>query len=147
MRMVAFMTRPIPTNHRLPVFLPEQKAKVRGDCIKGTHATGSLEQRMRGERQCFQACKHNLLMQESSAMPGKRHGGLAPEGTLRGKTSASAPSCSLDVASTGPRTAREIAAIVGDSTRNIELWLKAAKEGQGGVELARLVSVLMGNGE
>ena len=134
-------------NHRLPVFAPEQRARTRGDCLSGTHATGSLEERMTGQRQCMQPCRYSLLWTTSNDMPGRRHDGLAPEGTLRGKTSASAPSCALDVAGTGPKSAREIARITGDTTRSIEMWLKEAKEGKGGVELARLVSSLMENGE
>jgi len=144
--MTDFTTKPRTARHRLPVFAPEQKAKVRADCIKGTHATGSMAERMAGQRDCLQmACRHNLIWIDSDDMAGRRHDGLAPEGTMRGTTSAGSPSCSLDVASTGPKTAREIGRAMGMTTRAVEMWLKDAKEGRGGVELARLVSALMGD--
>ena len=142
------MIRTIPTNHRLPVFAHDQVARTRADCISGAYATGSLEERLTGQRQCYQvACRHNLLAARSDERPGRRHDGLAPEWTVRGETSATAPSCVLDVALSGPRTSREIAKLCGVTTRRVEQLLKAAKEGAGGVDLARLVSVLMENGE
>jgi hypothetical protein len=124
--------------NRLPVILPH--ARTRGDCVEGTALTGSREARTNGQAQCLQvSCRHNLLCARSEDRPGRRHGGLAPEWTLRGETSASAPSCALDVADAGPKSMREIAEFTGLTKRRVEQVLKAAKEGKGGVELARLV--------
>ncbi len=124
-------------NHRLPVYAPPA---TRGDCITGTPATGSLEQRMRGQVQCGALeCRHNLLMVESSSRPGRRHGGLAPEWTISGSnTSAGAPSCSLDVADTGPKSAAEVASIVGLTKRRVEQIIKEFKRTHKALALARL---------
>ena len=124
------MTRSI--NHRLPV--------IRQDCLTGTPITGSLEQRQRGQVQCMNlGCRHNLLADESSTRPGRRHGGLAPEWTVRGEnTNAGAPSCSLDVADTGPKSAAEVAAILGMSRRRVEQVVKAFKKTHKALALARL---------
>jgi hypothetical protein len=129
------MTRAI--NHRLPVYAPPA---TRGACVEGTPMTGSRDQRMRGQAQCGALqCRHNLLVEESSSRPGRRHGGLAPEWTLSGKNmSAGAPSCSLDVADTGPKTAAETAKVMGMSTRRVEQIVKEFKKTHKALALARL---------
>lgn len=126
------MTRTV--NHRLPVLL------TRGDCIEGTPITGSRDERMRGQAQCMRLeCRHNLLADESSTRPGRRHDGLAPEWTVRGEnTSAGAPSCSLDVADTGPKSAAEVAAIVGLSKRRIEQITRDFTRSQKALVMAEL---------
>lgn len=114
---------------------------TRGDCIKGTSASGSLEDRKAGRKQCsVYACRANLLVIHSSDVPGRRHGGLAPEWTFTGKTDASAPSCALDVADANPHgmSADEVSAITGETKRTIELIVKKWKGSQGAVEVLRL---------
>jgi hypothetical protein len=130
---------------RLPVLRPRRPA-TRGDCIAGTDLTGSRDERMTGRAQCgAYDCRHNLSVVESESVPGRRHGGLAPEWTVTDRGDAGAPSCCLDVADTGPHTPAEIARYLGTSKRRVEQIIKAALEGEGGVELARLESALLGS--
>jgi hypothetical protein len=128
------MTRSI--NHRLPIYAPPA---TRGECITGTPITGSLEERRTGQKQCHAACRHNLLIQCSEDRPGRRHGGRAPEWTVSGEnTSAGAPSCSLDVAATGPKSAAEVARVMGITTRRVEQIVKEFKRTHKALALARL---------
>lgn len=124
-------------NHRLPVYAPPA---TRGDCIVGTPSTGSRAQRQRGQVQCGALeCRHNLLVVESSSRPGRRHNNLAPEWTVSGEnTSAGAPSCSLDVADTGPKSAAEVAKVLGLSVRRVEQIVKEFKRTHKALALARL---------
>lgn len=99
--------------------------RIRQDCISGTELTGSLEERLAGRMQCgYYHCKRfNLNVLESESMPGKRYDGIAPPGTIRTHhTSASSPSCALDVVHMHPNglSAAEIAQIMGESKRRIE---------------------------
>jgi hypothetical protein len=82
-------------------------------------------------------CRHNLLTVPSADVPGRRHGGLAPEATVTDRGDPSSPSCCLDVANTGPKTADEIARLTGFTKRRIEQVLKKAREGQLGDVIAR----------
>jgi hypothetical protein len=114
---------------------------TRGDCIKGTSASGSLEDRQAGRKQCsIYACRSNLLVVHSADVPGRRHGGLAPEWTFTGKTDASAPSCAMDVADANPHglSADEISKVTGETKRNVELILKKWRGSAGAVEVLRL---------
>jgi hypothetical protein len=99
-----------------------------------------------GRSQCLNfGCRHNLLVSESESVPGRRHGGLAPEWTVTDRGDPGKPSCCLDVANTGPKSPAEIARYLGTSKRRVEQIIKAALEGEGGVELARLESALLGS--
>jgi hypothetical protein len=114
---------------------------TRGDCIKGTSASGSLEDRQAGRKQCaIYACRANLLVVHSCDVPGRRHGGLAPEWTFSGKTDASAPSCALDVADANPHglSADQVAELTGEDKRTIELIVKKWRASRGAVEVLRL---------
>lgn len=116
---------------------------TRGHCIAGTPETGTHAQRISGRAQCeCYACPHNLLVQDSGDVPGRRHRGLAPEWTLRGdNTSASAPSCALDIAAEGEHSSAEVARIMGMSKRRVEQII--AKWKQQHVELAEMGSAVL----
>lgn len=106
---------------RLPV--------IRQDCLDGTLLSGSLEDRASGRKQCQVACRKNLLMRASEDMAGRRHGNLAPAASYAGDiTSASAPSCAMDIADANPcgLSSREVGALMGQSKRAIELTVKRA---------------------
>jgi hypothetical protein len=113
---------------------------TRGDCISGTPGSGSKDDRIAGRKQCsVYACRFNLLVDASEDVPGRRHDGLAPPWTLSGRVDATAPSCALDVADTGPKSAAEIADMMGfDDKRRIEQLLKQALSSEAGVELWKL---------
>ena len=114
---------------------------TRGDCVAGCENTGSRDQRQAGQVQCrAYACRHNLLRQDSGDVPGRRHAGLAPEWTLVASTSASAPSCSLDVADAHPAglSSAAVARLVGVSTRRVEQIVRAALAGHGAVAVMRV---------
>lgn len=133
-----------PINHRLPI-APEYAAPATlAECIAGTERTGSREDRMAGRVQCgAYSCRANLLTVESSSVPGRRHNGLAPPGTLSGgNTSASAPSCMYDVIAANPNgmSCAEIAKVLGCSTRDVELTLAKAIKAKGAAEVMRLWS-------
>lgn len=120
---------------------------TRQDCIEGTKATGSKEERIAGRCQCrVYACRFSLLVDHSGDVPGRRHAGLAPPWTLNGNTNASAPSCALDVADGGPKSAAEVAEAMGLDKRRIEQIVKAALGRPGAVELWRLRSELEEDG-
>lgn len=113
--------------------------KTRGDCITGTPNTGSKADRLAGLTWCkAYACREHLYFVDSGSRPGRRHHGLAPEGTLTDRGDCSSPSCALDVADGGPRSADEIARLTGFTKRRIEQVLKAAREGKLGPELQAL---------
>jgi hypothetical protein len=112
---------------------------TRGDCVEGVPNTGSKADRIAGRAQCqAYTCRHNLLMTDSANVPGRRHNGLAPEWTLTERGNAGSPSCALDVADTGPKTADEISKLTGFTKRRIEQVLKKAKDGAFGADIARL---------
>ena len=72
-------------------------------------------------------------------MPGRRHDDLAPEWTTTGaNVSAGAPSCALDVADTGPKTAAEVARVMGMSTRRVEQEISEFMRTHKALALARL---------
>lgn len=104
---------------------------------------------MQGRAQCgAYACPHNLLVTHSKDVPGRRHGGLAPPWTLSGNnTSASAPSCALDVVDAHPHglSSGEVAKIMGVSKRDVELVVAKAMKDQGAVRLMKLHSGVMDN--
>jgi hypothetical protein len=104
-----------------------------GDCIAGTRVTSSLEQRMAGRAQCERyGCRHNLLRIDSADRQGRTHNGVAPELTLSGENvHAGAPSCALDVANTGPKSSREVAAIEGLTARRVEQIMAKFKRSHG----------------
>jgi hypothetical protein len=138
-------------NHRLPVLSIYSPPATRGDCIDGTERTGSREERTTGVKQCGAfACPLNLLVTHSADCPGRRHGGLAPPWTLSGNnTSASAPSCALDVVDAHPHglSSGEVAKLLGVSKRDVELVVAKATKDHGAVRLMRLHSGVTGNGE
>jgi hypothetical protein len=105
--------------------------------------TGTLDDRMTGRRQCQAfACANNLLVEHSADRPGKRYDGLAPEWSFATKNvSASAPSCSLDVAAQGAKSSAAVAAIMGLSKRRVEQVV--AKWKRQCAELAEMGSVVL----
>lgn len=130
-------------DHRYPVGLGKPPA-TRACCLSGTPTTGSLDERRQGRRSCEAfSCRHNLLVTDSGDMPGRRHGGLAPEWTLRGdNTSAGAPSCALDVADEGEHSSAEVAALLGISKRRVEQIVARWKREH--AELAEMGSAVLG---
>jgi hypothetical protein len=136
------MTRTI--NHRLPVWSGYNPPDTRGQCIEGTERTGSRDERQAGVRQCSAyACRHNLLAVASRDVPGRRHDGLAPPSTLSGSnTSASAPSCALDVVDANPHgmSSGEVAKLLGMTKRAVELIVAKARKDEGAVRLMGLVT-------
>ena len=132
----------VTVNHRLPIHPAYRPPATRGECIEGTANTGSLEERRAGKVQCSAyRCRYNLLWVESDQVPGRRHGGLAPEGTLSGaNTNASAPSCALDLVDANPAgmSSAEIANAVGLDRRRVEQIVKRWQQSEAAVELARL---------
>lgn len=132
LRVLDNATRPPPTRAHCILF--DEATRAAG------YRTGSREQRMSGQWQCEATrCEHNLVVERSGDRPGRRHHGLAPESTIKARGKAGSPSCVLDVADTGPKSAAEIAEIEGfEDKRRVEQQLKEAKSG----EVARLIARL-----
>ncbi len=122
-------------DRRFPVGL--STPRTRGDCIAGTHQSASLEERQTGQRQCaVYGCKHNLLVVDSANRPGKRYDGVCPPAALStASSSASAPSCALDVADQGEHSSAEVARILGTSTRRVEQIVAKWRKQAGAVRL------------
>lgn len=148
-------------NHRLPVLHGDEfgPPPTYGHCIvggnmtdSGNDKTSSFTRRMMGQAQCTAFnCRYNLLFVRSEEMPGKKHNGQHPEGTVTGKGNAGSWSCALDVAKMsegrGGVSCAEIADHTGESKRRVEQRAKAAMASKGGVELYKLRGELMGNME
>lgn len=138
------MSRP-GNSPRLPILGDAHRPpRTRGECIRGTPKTGSLEERRAGKVQCAAyECRHNLLAIPSAEVPGRRYDGLAPEWTLTDRGTASSPSCALDESDAGPKSCAEIARIMGfRDKRRVEQILHDALQSQGAAELLRLHGAL-----
>lgn len=127
---------------------PHAPPPTRGYCLAGTPLTGSFAERKYGIRQCEAFdCKMHLATQASRDMPGRRHGGLAPEMSVSGKALvATAPSCALDLVSENPEgmSSESIGRALGCDKRRVEQILAKFKGTIGALGIARLGSDLIG---
>ncbi len=105
---------------------------TRGDCVRGTPITGSLEDRRRGFLCGACLCRHSLLTTDSRDMPGTPRHGHRPPGRPRpiwveGELPARG-SCALDVVELlGPQSCRQIAPRLGlHSQRAVEFVARRA---------------------
>lgn len=94
-----------------------------------------------GARRCEANCRYNLNIFAGEDRPGRRHGGVAPEWTLRDDTmSASSPSCVLDVVAANPAglSSAEVARLNGLTRRRVEQMCKDALAGRVAVDVMRV---------
>jgi hypothetical protein len=114
------------TRNLLPVINTSPPATY-GECINGTVMTGTLKERESGRVSCAAlSCRHNLRRVSSENVPGRRNKGIAPEWTVDGESTASSPSCALDVANRGAHSCSDLAKMEGKSKRRLQQEVRAA---------------------